>query len=250
MSFSHSRRGQGRRASLDVEAFAAANGGRITGVKVRSGRSDRTVVCLDEEVRFEIATSLADEHRLRAGMDLTGEQVGVLLREDQPFLARSRSLTALSVKDRHSCEIRSRLQEEGFRDEVIDATIVWLVERGYLDDARFTERFVSEKTRGGWGERRIQSELLRKGIDRTEAAAATEAGKNGSESRTEAEQQLVALVVDRFGRLHREDPAAAERRATGFLARRGHDWETIRLVMDKLRRFEAEGDPPDGGDSE
>ena len=224
MPFSNSRRGQGRRPSLDVDA--APDGGRITGLKVRKGRSDRTVVCLDQDTRFEIATSLADEHRLRLGMSLTGEQVVTLSREDQPYLARSRSLAALSVKDRHSCEIRSRLQQEGFRDEVVEATIVWLVERGYLDDARFTERYVSEKTRGGWGERRIRSELLRKGLDRSEATAATEAGAQGSESRAEADTQLVALVVSRFGRLHREDPSVAERRNA------------------------AEGQPPRGGDSE
>ena len=45
----------------------------------------------------------------------------------------------------------------------------------------------------------------------------------------------MVLVRRRFGAQFATDADAAERRLTGYLARRGYDWETIARVSRELR---------------
>ena len=56
-----------------------------------------------------------------------------------------------------------------------------------------------------------------------------------------ADDLLTALVGRRFGARMAAGDAGAERRAGAFLARRGHDWQTIRRVLAVVKRAEIGG---------
>jgi regulatory protein len=217
--------------------------GIITRLSVLSGRPERTSLYLDGRRAGDIATEVVESAGLRKGEFLSEETLATLLHQDEPHRARSRALGLLSVRDRSSAEVRSRLQLIGFSPDTISATIGWLVGLGYLDDARFAERYAAEKSRAGWGERRIRSELLRKGIDRTALDVAL-ASATGDEASEEARMEtLMALVRRRFGRQWQEDRESAERRLAGFLARRGYDWDTVTKIVRQLDDEEASARP-------
>ena len=52
----------------------------------------------------------------------------------------------------------------GFRDEAIARAMELGRERRYLDDRRFASSFIAERKRRGWGRKKIEFELKRKGI--------------------------------------------------------------------------------------
>lgn len=215
--------------------------GTVTQLSVPSGRPERTILYLDGRRAEDIATEVIAAAGLRTGEAVSEEALAALVAQDEPHRARARALRLLSARDRSSAEIRSRLQLAGFSQGTVSGTIIWLEKLGYLDDARFAERYVAEKAGAGWGQRRIRSELLRKGIDRARLDAALESiagDEAGQRARTET---LMTLVRRRFGRQWQEDRQTAERRLAGFLARRGYDWDAVSRVM---RQLEEETSAP------
>lgn len=222
--------------------------GVITKLGVRKGRSDRIAVHLGGAFALELATVLVDQAGLRTGDLLTTEAQDRLVEEDAPYRARSRSLRLLALRDRTRGELESRLRTLGFDPEVIAGTVTWLEGLGYLDDGRFATSYAADRLRAGWGERRVRAELRRKGVDQGLVEGALEAGGVNSEAAVEGAASLLTTVRRRFGAQFGTDPETAERRLTGFLVRRGYDWETIGRVARALRlEAGADADADSGG---
>jgi regulatory protein len=217
-------------------AAPEARSGVVTRLTTRAGQGDRTLVYLDGEPAGEIATVLIEARSLHSGDFLSAEAHAQLLAQDEPYRARSRALKILAAEDRSVSDIHARLTDAGFGPETVASTIAWLCDLGYLDDERYIRCYLSEKTKAGWGERRLRAELSRKGVARSLVDAYFEAKASDDESRAEERQNLLALVCRRFTRQWHGDPVATERRVAAFLARRGYDWDEVSLL---LREFKA-----------
>lgn len=59
-----------------------------------------------------------------------------------------------------------------FSSEDIDATLAYCVEHGWLDDARFAQRYIHGRSQRGYGAQRIKAELVQKGVERDVITAA------------------------------------------------------------------------------
>ncbi len=70
----------------------------------------------------------------------------------------------------YSCEELARRLSRRYRPDVVERVVAALQERGYLDDTRFVENYITARRAKGFGPLRIQSELLRRGIGRRLAA--------------------------------------------------------------------------------
>ena len=71
----------------------------------------------------------------------------------------------LSRRDYAVLEARERLLNYGYREIEIDAALSRAIDARFLDDSRFATYFISERIRRGWGRRKIEIELKRKGVD-------------------------------------------------------------------------------------
>lgn len=71
----------------------------------------------------------------------------------------------LSRRDHGTEEARRKLALYGFRDVEIDAALTRASELRFLNDDRFTAYFIEERKRRGWGRRKVEIELKRRGID-------------------------------------------------------------------------------------
>jgi regulatory protein len=147
-------------------------------------------------------------------------------------VALERSFRYLGHRDRTVAEVRAHLERRGAGEAVIDAAVEDLVRMGYLDDARFAQRFAEDRRQlDAWGSERIERRLLELGVEREHIAAAL-AGQAAHDELGTA----VELLRRRFAR-----PPAEERdreRALGLLARRGYDLE---LAYDAVRAYERDG---------
>jgi regulatory protein len=228
-------------------------GGTVSSLAGKRGTSERLVVYLDGKRAFDVSAEVAAAQSLRTGEFLTAQAVEALLTEDAPFRAKERALKLIGSRDRTGRDLRSRLEDAGFSDEVAAHTVSWLQHLGYVDDAKFAARYTAEKLRSGWGGRRIASELARLGVDRglvQQAIVETtdEAGAEGAAA--EAAEGGMDAVLDlcrrRFGNQFASDPESAARRLAGFLARRGFDWDTIHKVARILEHESADGSAESG----
>jgi regulatory protein len=137
----------------------------------------------------------------------------------------------LARRDRTVTEVRGRLEAEQLEDEVVDAAVRELEEHGYLDDARYAQRFAEDRrTLDAWGPERIERRLLAVGVDPRLIAAAL--GERGAAEELEA---AVAVLRRRFPRAPADD--RARDRALGLLVRKGYDLE---LAYDAVRAYERD----------
>lgn len=154
-------------------------------------------------------TATTAEERLQHGLDLSYRYLG--------------------RRDRTVLEVRRHLEAKRVEPATIDATIAELEEQGYLDDARYAQRFTEDRrTLDAWGSDRIERKLRTVGVaaELIERALGDTAG--GSEL-----DAAVALLERRFGAPPEDD--RGRERALGLLARKGYELE---LAYDALRAFE------------
>jgi regulatory protein len=137
----------------------------------------------------------------------------------------------LGHRDRTVAEVRDRLTAEGVEPGVVDDAIAELRHQGYLDDARYAQRFVEDRrTIDAWGAERIERRLLAVGVD----PALIETALDDRDAGEELEAAL-AVLRRRFPRAPADD--RARDRALGLLVRKGYELE---LAYDAVRAFERD----------
>lgn len=71
----------------------------------------------------------------------------------------------LNKRDYSSKELFEKLRRDGFSDEVSSKLVDRAVRGNLVNDERFASVYVRSKSYAGWGRRKIELELSRKGID-------------------------------------------------------------------------------------
>lgn len=79
--------------------------------------------------------------------------------------AEARLRALVDRRDYAVHEARGKLVQDGYPGAVVEDVLARAQSGRLLDDGRFTEGFVRGKRGAGWGRRRIEQELQRRGID-------------------------------------------------------------------------------------
>ena len=136
------------------------------------------------------------------------------------------ALRYLGRRDRTVAEVRAHLAKKEVGEADIERAVEELRELGYLDDARYAQRFVEDRVNlDGWGSDRIERKLVELGVEREHISAALRGRDFGTEL-----DAAVALLQRRW-----REPPATDRdreRALGFLVRKGYDLE---IAYDAVR---------------
>jgi regulatory protein len=136
---------------------------------------------------------------------------------------------ALNQRERTVAELRTVLERKRVEPAAIDAAVRELQETGWLDDARYAERFAEDKRAlEHWGSERIERDLRRRGVadEHVQAALATR-------GRVDELETAVLLLARRLGTPPSDD--RGRQRAWQLLVRRGYESE---LAYEAVRRFE------------
>ncbi|MEO1084780.1 MAG: regulatory protein RecX [Acidobacteriota bacterium] len=126
-------------------------------------------------------------------------------------------------------ELRRKLSTRGFDELDIEETLDHLAEQGHIDDRATAEFYVAGRLRrGGFGPRRLEAELMERGVDGDEARAVVEAAVGD-------EAALAEAAAERWLRSKgtRATPQALGRHLERAGFRTG-------LVIDHVRRLQAE----------
>ena len=164
-----------------------------------------------------------------SGVDARREPAGERLTDPAERLERARALAwrALDRRDRTELELRGILAQKRVAPEEAGAVIGELVEAGFVDDARFAQRFADDRRRlDAWGAERIARRLRALGVAPEHVAAAL--AEQDHEGELEAALALLRRRVPAVPRTPRERDCAL-----GILVRKGYELE---LARDALRR--------------
>jgi len=189
-------------------------------------------VWLNGSLEITCHLDLILKYQLETGMTLS-EDVLETLRKDQLSLeAWQKALRYCLSKTRTVAEVKRFLASKEVEADLADSILERLKHDYGLDDFNAVIDY-DEQNRGRMGDRRIRSELLRRGVSSSVIHDAL--GGRDAEAR-EAEEYEAALSLARkkiAGDLG-QDPRKVAMRVIGLLQRKGYSQGLIRKVADTL----------------
>lgn len=147
--------------------------------------------------------------------------------------ARREALRTVSRRSITAAALRTRLVAAGHAPEAAGAVVDALVRTGAICDQRFADSAAASARRAGRSEAEAMRRLRDRGVDEATARAAVERTRNDALG-TDLETARMFAASRLRPSMRVLPPATRRRRLAGQLARRGHDEDTIRRVLDDL----------------
>ena len=142
--------------------------------------------------------------------------------ERSPKSAYDRGLDLLALRMHFAAELRTKLARRGYPEAEVDGAIERLTADGFLNEQEAAHMLVRSLKRRGYGRRRLELDLRRRGADDTAAGVALECVAD------EDELERARSVAARWRSTHPARDAAALAR---HLERRGFAPRTIGAVV-------------------
>ncbi len=207
--------------------------GTITRLGAQKRDAQRVSVFLDGTFAFGIHQDMLVQFGLRKGDRLTVEQQRKIIAAEQALGANVAALNYLGYKPRTEHEVRQKLLRSGYPEAIAEQTVDRLRDLGYLDDAAYAHTFAQQRFQGkGYGPRRIQNDLRKRGV----AAATIDAVLAALETEEDLLSGAREQAEKRWARLVRTETDDRKRRKKlgDFLMRRGYGYDVVRQVTDEL----------------
>lgn len=122
-------------------------------------------IYLDQEFAFVLYQREMNAYHIAEGAEISEEQCRKILEETVLRRAKLRSLNLLKAMDRTEAQLRQKLKQGEYPDEIIDRAIAYVKGYHYIDDERYARQYVE-----CFSERRSRyqmvQELQRRGVGR------------------------------------------------------------------------------------
>jgi len=198
--------------------------GTITALKFQRRNKDRVSVYLDGEYAFGLTA--IEAARLHKGQVLSDTEIAALKKQDEQNRAFDRAVRFLSYRPRSRMEVERYLHDKGMSDEAIAHVVARLEQMNYLDDEAFARFWVENREQFRPRSRRaLRYELRQKGVDpRIITRVLSEVDEE------EAAWRVIERRLPRWAGLERNE---LRRKITGYLSRRGFDYELIVSIFER-----------------
>lgn len=204
----------------------------ITKIEIQKRNKDRYSIYIDGEYSFGVYENTLIKYNLRKGMKVKEDFLEDVLKKEEQECANNYALRLINFKMRTKEEIKRRMREKEYSDEVIEKTIDYLLYLDYLDDEEYATRFIRDKSNlKNMGSERIKRELYQKGIDKEIINKKIENIIDEDEEYEKAKE----LAIKKLNSTYKNDDRSAKyRKLGGFLQRRGY---SMRIVMNLLNEL-------------
>lgn len=143
------------------------------------------------------------------------------------------ALDLLAARAYTTRNLRRKLVQKAFDPAVVEPAIERLVAAGLLDDERYAAAYARQKlVIAGASVRRVEQELVRKGISRE--VAKVKVSSVAEEEAVDASSSIRRVASKKLASLGDIDPLVKRRRVFGLLARRGYEIDDINRVLREL----------------
>jgi regulatory protein len=200
---------------------------KITSLKIQQKNHQRVNVYLDGEFAFGLSRIIAAW--LYVGQELSDEKIAQLQEEDSSEKAYQRALHFLSFRPRSTTEVQKYLLEHQVQEEKIETVVERLKNIGLLDDNRFAETWVENRSEFRPRSRRaLAYELRMHGLDDQVIQETLE------NINTDEETFAYQAALKKSRNLKNLEWQEFRKKLSGFLARRGFGYDTIQPVVKRI----------------
>lgn len=132
----------------------------------KKGKGDKIHISIDDEYALTVDETFFYSLSLKQGQDINCEELNKLTDLIGERRAYNLAISLLSRRDHTAKELTVKLGQKGF-EQFAEKTIQKLTEQGFINDERFARCYINELINlKGYGKRRIEQELYRKGVNR------------------------------------------------------------------------------------
>lgn len=211
---------------------------RITAITAQQRQPNRVNVMVDGKYRFSLDIFQLSDLGVKVGKDYTEDELTVLEQESQFGKLYARALDYSMLRPHSAKEIRDylwrktrttrvrskktgELYEKPGVSQVIAARVYErLVEKGYIDDEKFTRYWVENRSLAkGASQRKLSQELMAKGVERSIVEAALVATDRSEEDEL---KKVIAKKRNRY---------PDEQKFIAYLMRQGFHYDDIREAI-------------------
>ncbi|MBB2183020.1 regulatory protein RecX [Lachnospiraceae bacterium MD1] len=191
-------------------------------------KKNKIQVYLDEEYTFLLDQKEINKYHINENMIMTKE----LYKELEELMyakAKSKALSLLYFSDRSDTELRNKLREYGFNDSMIDRTMTYLYEYGYVDDERMASAYIRSRmhTKSKYY---IQRELQQKGI-RDDIIEELLTREYDNETNEDAELIAISKAIKKKTKAPEELSYEEKQKLIASLFRKGFSIDKIKRVL-------------------
>lgn len=198
----------------------------ITAITKQKSNDNRVNIYLDDEFSFGLYAINAV--RLKVGQIITQTAINDLLFEDQLEAAFQKSLRFIAYKPRTNFDVRKKLIESGYPEEIVEMILQRLEEKGYINDHQFANNWSENKSLNKPRSKKlIRLELKQKSIDEEIIEEVV--------NRMVSDDELAIRAAEKYYRkINNLEEITFRRRLTGFLLRRGFSYSVIKPIVDQF----------------
>ncbi|MBS1271699.1 MAG: Regulatory protein RecX [Candidatus Marinimicrobia bacterium] len=201
----------------------------ITKIEQQKKNKSRYSIFVDGDYVVGVHESVLFNEHLHVGDKITKEKISELESADARYAAKDAAFHLLKYRQRSVEEMRSRLLNKDFSNDVVAEVIDELRIDEYLNDEKFAMTYAEDQVaRKNIGPIRLKAELRKKQLP----------DKIIEKTVTQIYQKHDALELARDAAekkkhsLRKVDYETAYRRLTSYLGRRGFSWDIINEVVD------------------
>ncbi len=198
----------------------------ITKIETQKKRPHRYSVFLDGKFAFGLDDEIAAKFGLKKGQEVNEPTLKKILLGEDENKAKETALRFLSFRRRTEKEIKDKLKQKGFDENIIKRTVEKLKEYDLINDLEFATAWVKERLEyKPRGKRLLEQELWKKGIKKE---VIKQVLNESCQDEDKSALDLLERIKNRYKNL---EPQVAKRRMYGFLLRKGFSYEVISQVM-------------------
>jgi regulatory protein len=206
---------------------------RITALQVQKRNRQRVNVYLDGEFAFGLSRIVAAW--LQIGQELSEEKIDQLQSEDGHEVAYQQALKFLNYRTRSVSEVRRNLEEHEVQQDIIEGILERLSQTGMLDDTRFAQNWIENRSEFRPRSRRaLALELRQRGLDQETIQQALEEVND--------EEAAYQAAIKQSRKLKTDDWSVFREKLSSFLARRGFHYEVISSTVQRIWQEIRSGD--------
>lgn len=185
-------------------------------------------IYMDDEYSFWLYQKELEQYKLNIGAEIPEALYQELMHEVVGNRAKQKALSVLKFMDRTEQELRTRLAEAGYPEEIINQTIAYVNNYNYLDDARlafsYTRARMNKKSKLV-----IKTELMQKGVGSQIIAQVFEEVYSG-DPQEDPELEAIRKAIARKTKAPEQLDFKEKQKLIASLYRKG-------FTMDKIRRL-------------
>ena len=116
------------------------------------------------KIPVEVARALKKAEADRSSGYMSSDELLEAEGQIEEQCAWQKTAETLNRRDCTVSELTERLAERGYGRPAIDSALAIAQKKHLVDDRRYAKRFCEQKIRAGWGRRKIELELARRGV--------------------------------------------------------------------------------------